>query len=165
MTEMADARRVVAAYPTYPEAEAAVEQLTRADFPVEHVSIAGRGLQMVEQVTGKTGWPDAVIRGMFAGALTGLLIGWLFGVFDWFNPIVASAWLAIDGFWFGALAGSLAGLIMWLIRRGRGDFESMSTLQAERYELLVDEQFADEAERLLAAKPAPQPTSDAAARA
>jgi uncharacterized membrane protein len=145
---------IVASYPSYREAEEAVARLAEADFPVEHVSIVGRGLQMVEQVTGRYGWADALIRGMFAGALAGVLMGWLFGVFDWFNPVVAAAWLALDGFWFGALVGSLVGVIMWAITRKRKEFESIGGLVAERYELLVDDDFAADAQRILAGTPA-----------
>jgi uncharacterized membrane protein len=151
--DMAQKDRIVAAYPTYLEAEQAVEQLTKANFPVEHVTIMGRGMRMVEQVTGKVTWIDNVIRGMLTGALVGVLVGWLFGVFDWFNPVVSAFWLAVDGLWFGAVVGSLFGFIMWLFMRGRGDFASVGGLQAERYELHVDEDFADQAERILSGAP------------
>jgi hypothetical protein len=152
---MAQRERIVATYPNYADAERAVEQLTKADFPVERVTIIGRGMQTVERVTGKVTWIDAVIRGMLTGALAGLLVGWLFGIFDWFNPVVSSFWLAVDGLWFGALVGSLFGFISWLFTRGRRDFGSVGGLQAERYELLVDEELADQAERILSGAPAP----------
>jgi uncharacterized membrane protein len=155
---MAQTQRTVAAYPTYAEAEQAVERLAKANFPVEHVTVMGRGMRMVEQVTGKVTWIDNVIRGMLTGALVGLLVGWLFGVFDWFNPIVSSFWLAIDGFWFGALVGSVFGFVTWLFMRGRRDFASVGGLQAERYELHVDDEFANEAERILSGAPAPAAT-------
>ena len=32
-------------------------------------------------------------------------IGWLFGLFDWFQPITASGWLALEGLVFGAVFG------------------------------------------------------------
>jgi hypothetical protein len=145
---------IVATYRTYREAEDAVGRLADADFPVEHVSIVGRGLEMVEQVTGRYRWADALIRGMFAGALAGALMGWLFGVFDWFDPVVAAAWLAIDGFWFGALVGSFVGVVMWAITRRRREFEAIGGVRAERYELQVDDDFAAEAQRILAGTPA-----------
>jgi hypothetical protein len=95
---------------------------------------------------------------MLTGALVGLLVGWLFGVFDWFTPIVSAFWLAVDGFWFGALVGSLFGFITWLFMRGRRDFGSVGGLQAERYELHVDGEVADEAERILSGAAAPAAT-------
>jgi uncharacterized membrane protein len=162
---MAQRDRIVAEYPTYADAEQAVERLTKANFPVERVTIMGRGIQMVERVTGKVTWIDSVIRGMLTGALAGFLVGWLFGVFDWFNPIVSSFWLAIDGLWFGALVGSLFGFISWLFIRGRRDFGSIGGLQAERYELHVDEELADEAERILSPAAAPAAPGDGAGTA
>jgi uncharacterized membrane protein len=162
---MAQNDRTVAAYPTYAEAEQAVEQLAKANFPVEHVTIMGRGMRLVERVTGKVMWIDSVIRGMLTGALVGLVVGWLFGVFNWFNPIVSAFWLAVDGLWFGAVVGSLFGLITWLFMRGRRDFASVAGLQAERYELHVDDEFANEAERILsgAGTPAGAPDGKGAA--
>jgi hypothetical protein len=151
------ARRVIASYPAYPEAEAAVERLTRAGFPVEHVAIVGRGLQYVEQVTGRIDWGRAALQGAMSGAIIGALIGWLFGVFDWFTPTVAAGWLALDGLWFGAVAGALLGLTGRALVRGRHEFSSVGSMTAERFELLVDDELADEALRLLGG---PSPTAD-----
>jgi hypothetical protein len=144
------ARRVVASYSTYPEAERAVDFLSDKGFPVERTSIVGRGLQFVEQVTGRRTWVDAAVRGMFSGAIAGFLVGWLFGIFDWFNPVIASVWLAVWGFLFGALAGSLIGLIAHWLMRGRRDFDSVGAMVAEHYEVMADAEVADEAQRVLA---------------
>ncbi|MCW3014127.1 MAG: hypothetical protein JWO02_1219 [Solirubrobacterales bacterium] len=143
-------RRAIASFDTYAEAEAAVDSLSDRQFPVEHTQIVARDLKMVEQVTGRMRPLDAFLRGALSGAIAGALIGWLFGLFDWTDPIVASAWLAFHGLWIGALVGGTAALIAYLLLRGRRDFSSVSVLSADRYDLLVDEQFADEAARLLA---------------
>jgi len=78
-----------------------------------------------------------------------VLIGWLFGAFDWFDPVVSSAWLALDGLWFGAVVGALIGLLIHASSGGRRDFESVGTMRADRYEVLVDEELATEALRRL----------------
>jgi hypothetical protein len=143
-------RRVVASYSTYADAERAVDRLADQGFPVERSAIVARGLQYVEQVTGRLGLVDAAIRGMFSGAVAGFLIGWLFGVFDWFHPVIAAGVLALNGLWFGALVGSIAALIAHALTRGRRDFASVGAMTAERYDVLIDEDAADEAERLLA---------------
>jgi hypothetical protein len=142
-------RRAVASYPTYAEAERAVDHLADHKFPVEHVSIVARGLKMVEQVTGRRGYLEAALQGLTSGALIGLLIGWLFGVFNWFEPVTSAFWLAIDGLWFGALLGTLFGLLLHALSRGRRDFDSVAGLSADRYEILVDDEVASEAARLL----------------
>jgi hypothetical protein len=143
------ARRAAATYSSYRDAERAVDQLSDRKFPVERVAIVGRDLEFVEQVTGRMNWAKAALSGMLTGAIVGFLVGWLFGLFDWFDPIVSAFWLAIDGLWFGALIGALFGLILHALQRGRRDFSSIAAMRANRYELLVDEQFADEAKRLL----------------
>ncbi|HMJ32433.1 MAG TPA: general stress protein [Baekduia sp.] len=148
------ARRTVASYDNYADAERAVDYLADQKFPVERVSIVGRDLKLVEQVIGRMTLGRAVLNGALSGALAGLLIGWLFTVFDWTDPVVARGWLILDGFWFGALVGALFGLIAHLLTGGRRDFASIGALQADHYDLLADEEVADEAERLIAGLPA-----------
>jgi hypothetical protein len=142
-------RRVVATYTDYADAERAVDFLSDRKFPVNRVSIVGRGLHYVEQVTGRMGYLESALRGALSGALAGLLIGWLFFVFDWFSPIVARGWLIVDGLWFGAVVGALTGLLFHALLRGRRDFASIGAMRADRYDVLVDEDVADEAIALL----------------
>lgn len=142
-------RRAVASYSTYAEAERAVDHLADQKFPVEHVSIVARDLKMVEQVVGRRGYLEAALQGLTSGALIGFLIGWLFGLFNWFEPITSAFWLAIDGLWFGALLGALFGLLLHALSRGRRDFDSVAGFSADRYEVLVDDEVASEAARLL----------------
>lgn len=152
-------RRAVASFSTYREAEQAVDRLADNKFPVERTAIVGRNLQMIEQVTGRMDWGRAALRGAATGAIVGFLVGWLFGIFDWADPIVSAFWLAIDGLWFGALVGALMGLVLYALTRGRRDFASVATMQAERYDVLVDEPVADEAARLLGADAQQQSTT------
>jgi hypothetical protein len=142
-------RRVVASYSDYAEAELAVDRLSDRGFPVERTSIVGRDLEYVEEVTGRMGYGGAALRGALTGALVGLLIGWLFAVFNWFDPLVETGWLILDGLWFGALVGALLGLLQHLLLGGRRDFASLGGMRAKRYEVLADDEVADEAERLL----------------
>jgi hypothetical protein len=142
-------RRAVASYETYAEAERAVDHLSDQKFPVERVSIIARDLKLVEQVTGRRGYLEAALQGLASGALIGVLIGWLFGIFNWFEPVTSAFWLAIDGLWFGALVGALFGLLLHTLSRGRRDFDSVAGLSADRYEVLVDDEVAPEAARLL----------------
>jgi uncharacterized membrane protein len=142
-------RRTVASFPDYAQAERAVDYLSDQDFPVERVAIVGRDLRLVEQVTGRMGYLEAAMRGLASGALAGLLIGWLFAIFDWFDPAIARGWLIIDGFWFGALVGLVTGVVAHALTRGRRDFASIQAMAADHYDVEVDETFAEEAERLL----------------
>jgi hypothetical protein len=142
-------RRTIATFSSYPEAERMVDRLADEKFPVEHLAIVGRGLEYVEQVVGRMGWAQAALRGALTGAITGLLIGWLFAIFDWFDPLVSRGWLIVDGLWFGAVVGTIMGLVAYALTRGRRDFTSIPAMRAETYEVVVDEEFADDAERLL----------------
>jgi hypothetical protein len=139
----------VASFESYAEAERAVDFLADRRFPVERVSIVGRDLEYVEQITGRMTYARAALNGALTGALIGVLVGWLFGLFDWSDPVVSALWLALDGLWFGALVGALMGLILHALSGGRRDFSAIGAMRANRYEVLVEEAVASEAERLL----------------
>ncbi|CAJ61253.1 MULTISPECIES: general stress protein [Frankia] len=141
---------MVATFSTYADAERAVDRLADLHFPVERTAIVGRDLHTVEKVTGRLTWASAAGRSALAGAVTGALIGWIFGLFNWINPVQAAALLALYGAIFGAVLGALMGLLMYAFSRGRRDFVSVSALSADRYDLLVDADVAHEAARLLA---------------
>src|ERR1700742_1825877 len=142
--------RVVASFGTYEEAERAVDRLADLKFPVEHTAIVARDLEYVEQVTGRMTYWRAIGLGALNGAVIGLLIGWLFGLFNWFDPIVSAFWLGLDGLWFGALAGAAVGLIAHALTGGRRDFSAVGGLPAKHHDVVADEPFADEAEVMLA---------------
>jgi hypothetical protein len=149
------ARRVVASYASYRDAEKAVNYLADNRFPIEHVAIVGRELELVQQVTGRLTALDAAARGAVSGAMTGVLIGWLFAAFTWFDPRIASGWLIIDGLWFGTLVGTLMGLVMYLVTKSRRRFDAVSMMQPEYFDVAVDESYADDAARMLLGFPLP----------
>jgi hypothetical protein len=147
-------RLPIAEYDNYSAAERAVDYLSDKGFPVERVAIVGRDLRMVEQVVGRLGYGGAALRGAGSGAVTGVLIGWLFGLFNWFNPLVASLALAAYGLVFGAVVGALFGLIVHALQRGRRDFASIRVTLPSRYEVVVDDEVSVEAKQMLAGMPA-----------
>ncbi|GFE13320.1 hypothetical protein Sgleb_13670 [Streptomyces glebosus] len=142
-------RRTIASYPTYPEAERAVDYLSDQGFPVERTAIIGHDLQLVEQVVGRVGFGRAALSGAASGALPGALIGWLFGLLNWLNPVLSSLLLALYGLIFGAVIGALLGLLLYSMQRGRRDFASVRTMQPSRYEVVADAEVADQAAKLL----------------
>jgi hypothetical protein len=142
--------RTVASFYTYQDAERAVDRLSDHGFPVERTMIVGRGLRYVERVTGRLTYGKAALSGALTGALVGALIAWLFVVFDWFTPLVASGWLIVDGLWFGAIVGALFGVLAHALTGGRRDFTSISRMEADEYDVQVDEELFNEAMRLLA---------------
>jgi heat induced stress protein YflT len=149
-------RVTIASFDSYESAERAVDTLSDRYFPVEHVAIVGRDLRYVEQVTGRTTYLKAGLAGALNGAVVGLAIGWLLGLFDWADPAGSAFWMAVNGLWLGALLGALLGVLMHALTRGRRDFASASYTTADRYDVVVDDPgLADEARRVLAAAAAP----------
>jgi hypothetical protein len=142
-------RRTVASYATYEEAERAVDRLADLDFPVARVAIVGQDLQTVEQVLGKVDPVSAAWRGALSGAIPGLLIGWLFGLLDWSDPLISGLLLALYGLIIGAVIGAVIGLITHAMQGGRRDFASVTLMRPQRYEVVVDDEVADQAARLL----------------
>jgi hypothetical protein len=143
-------RRTIGEYPTYGDAERAVEYLTDHGFPVERVAIVGVDVRLVEQIVGRVNYAGAALRGAGSGAFTGLLIGWLFGLFNWVAPIVASLALAAYGLVIGAVLGAIFGLVAHALQRGRRDFASVRAMAPSRYEVVADADVADRARTLLA---------------
>jgi hypothetical protein len=143
-TGSSELRRSIGSYPTYEAAQRVVDALADRKFPVEHVTIVGSDLRLVEQVTGRL----TVARAALAGAATGAWFGLLIGLVFWIvSPWALSA--VIAGVGFGLLFGAILGAITHAVTGGRRDFASVATLTASRYEVLVDAQYADEAMRLL----------------
>jgi uncharacterized protein YqgC (DUF456 family) len=142
----------VATFASYGEAERAVEYLTDQKFPIEKVAIVGLDVRMVEQVVGRLGWGRAALSGAGTGAVTGALIGWIFGIFSWIHPLIAGLMLAVYGLITGAVIGAVIGLIFYAAQRGRRDFAAVRAMQPSRYELVVVDEVADEAARLLSSR-------------
>lgn len=136
-------------YSSYAEAEELVDYLADQRFPVEQVTVVGHGLQSVEEVTGRLTTAGAMLRAAVSGALVGALLGWVFGLLDLVNPLVASAWLALYGLLIGAVIGGLFGLLAQVATGGRRDFSSIGSVRATSYEVRVEAAVAAEAARLL----------------
>lgn len=153
------ARRTVASYRDYQDAERAVGRLAREDFPADQTMIVGCGLRFVERVTGRATALSVALRAAVAGAVVGAFTGWLLGIFNLVDPLVAAAWLAVNGALLGMVLGAVIGLISYVVTRGRRDFTAVAAIRAERYDVLTDAEIADRAVRLL--QPAPPETSPA----
>jgi uncharacterized membrane protein len=143
-------QRVVASFTSYADAERAVDHLADHGFPVERVAIIGRDPQLVERVTGRRGYGQAALNGATAGSLFGALFGWLFGLFNWIHPLINGLLLAAYGLVSGAGFGALAGLLSHWALGGRRNFSSVGGMVAARYDVVVDDEMAAEAEQRLA---------------
>jgi len=133
-------------FSSYGAAEAMVDRLSDAGFPVERVRIVGAGLHSVEQVTGRLTMVRAALIGVGLGAWLGMLTGLVLGVF-----VAGPAWLTVTlgGLLSGAFFGALVGLVTHWATDGRRDFVSTTALRARRYAVEVDSAHAAEAVRTL----------------
>ena len=146
-------RRSVSSAPSYKDAEHAVDWLSDHEFPVERVTIVGTGLRYVESVKGRMTTGRAAAVGTGQGALFGLFWGLLFALL--FTLDSGSFWgLLAFSIVAGAVFGALIGAISHLSTDGSRDFVSTADTRADRYEVQVDDGYADEARRLLSTMPA-----------
>jgi hypothetical protein len=152
-TDFVSARRTVLSVPTYTAAERAVDWLSDRSFPVSHVTIVGSGLRSYEQVSERVTNGRAALLGMLGGATVGLVWGLLFALFF---SVDAGSYLGVVAYSLiiGILFGSLWGFLAHYATGGKRDFASTTETRADRYEVQVDDAFADDAEKLLARMPA-----------
>jgi hypothetical protein len=138
----------VGSYESYAQAQAAVDYLSDQKFPVEHVTIVGTDLRMVEKVLGRLTTGRAIAAGAAGGAWWGLFVGLLVGIF----ATSGTAWIGtvLTGLLIGLVFGALFGWVGYAATRGRRDFTSVSQIVAGRYDVLCDPARAEEARALLA---------------
>ncbi|MGK2882893.1 MAG: general stress protein [Mycobacterium sp.] len=136
----------IGSYPTYAEAQAAVDYLSDQDFPVEQVTIVGVDLMQVERVTGRLTWPKVLGGGVISGAWLGIFVGLLLSFFSGSSPWAALLTGLVAGVFFGLITSA----IPYSMARGTRDFSSTMQLVAGRYDVLCDPQNAEKARDLLA---------------
>ncbi|WP_258063158.1 MULTISPECIES: general stress protein [unclassified Rathayibacter] len=136
---------ILATFDTYQEAQAAVDVLARADFPVRQLAIIGNELKSVERVTGKLTWGRVALAGAASGAWLGVFLGLLLIIF---SPTTEFSFL-IAAVLLGAGFGMLFGLASYAVNRRRRDFTSTMQVIATSYSVLVDPEVVNRARNLL----------------
>jgi len=139
--------QVVGTYDTYLEAQRAVDFLSDKQFPVQHVSIVGSDLRMVENVLGRLTRGRAAAAGAASGAWFGLFVGVLLSAFadDGTNIF----WLIVSAILYGAVFGAVFGFVGHTMSGGRRDFTSRSKIVASSYEVRCTWAEADRAREVL----------------
>jgi hypothetical protein len=135
----------VATFPNYALAQRAVDYLSDNQFPVQHTTIIGTDLRLVERVLGRMTIGRAALLGAGSGTWLGLLIGLVLGIFS------SSGWwrIVLTGLVLGALWGAVFGAFAHAMTGGQRDFASRSMITAGQYAVTVDAEFADQAQQLL----------------
>ena len=153
-------RPVLARFDTYADAQAAVDALSDAGFPVQNVAIVGVDLRLVESVLGRWSVGRSALSGMSTGAWFGIMIGLFVSVIGIEEGQRDLGSLMVLGLLYGAAFGIVYGLVSYGLTRGRRDFVSRQALQATRYDLLCDAAVIGRARQMLgvaAAWPPPPP--------
>ncbi|MCV7174725.1 general stress protein, partial [Mycolicibacterium sphagni] len=96
----------IGSYPTYAEAQRAVDYLSDQEFPVQQVTIVGVDLMQVERVTGRLSWPKVLGGGVLTGAWLGIFIGLVLGFFSP-NPWAALLTGLVAGVFFGLITSAI----------------------------------------------------------
>ena len=124
---------VVGSYPTYAQAQAAVDHLADEQYPVGDVTIVGVDLMQVERVTGRLSWSKVLLGGLVSGVWLGVFVGLVLGVF------ADQVWaVLLTGMIGGAVFGVVSAAVSYAATQGRRDFSSTSQLVAGRYDVLCD---------------------------
>lgn len=140
---------VLASYPDYLQAQAAVDKLSDNKFPVQTVAIVGVDLRMVEQVIGRMSWGRAAAGGLFAGAWFGLLLGLFVSIFAVQQDGNNSTKLILFGLIYGAAFGIVLGLLSYMFTGGKRDFTSRSQIIATRYDVHIKSETLAQARQIL----------------
>ncbi|HLT84555.1 MAG TPA: general stress protein [Phototrophicaceae bacterium] len=135
----------IASFDTYLEAQRAVDLLSDKEFEVQHTTIVGTDLHMVERITGRLSYPRVALAGAMSGAWFGLFVGLLFGLLSEGSILV----MLLPALVIGAAFGMLFALVSYAFTGGKRDFTSSSQVVAGRYALLCEQSRVGEAVRLL----------------
>ncbi|WP_324649721.1 general stress protein [Georgenia sp. H159] len=135
----------IASFDTYLEAQRAVDLLSDKEFEVQHTTIVGTDLRMVERITGRLSYPRVALAGAMSGAWFGLFVGLLFGLLSEGSILI----MLLPALVIGAAFGMLFALVSYAFTGGKRDFTSSSQVVASRYGLLCEQSRVGEALRLL----------------
>lgn len=134
----------IGSYPTYAQAQKAVDYLSDEGFPVQNVTIVGVDLMQVERVTGRLTWGRVILQGIAGGAMLGLFIGVLASMVV--SPAQVALLMGVAG---GIIFGVVSSAVPFAMMRGQRDFASTMQLVAGRYDVLCDPTTAERGRDML----------------
>ncbi len=134
----------VGSYPTYAEAQKAVDYLSDNQFPIQQMTIVGVDLMQVERVIGRLSWGKVLLGGVLSGAWLGVFIGLLLGLLT--GNLAQALIAAVPA---GVMFGLITSAIPYAMSKGTRDFSSTMQLVAGRYDVLCDPQSAERARDML----------------
>ena len=143
----------LAVYDDYAQAQKTVDFLSDEHFPVENCMIVGTDLKRIERITGRLTTGRVALAGAASGAWFGLFIGVVLSLFTDENTFAT----ILSTVLFGALFFLIWSLLGYAMTRGQRDFQSVTSVVATRYEVLVEHKVAAQAREVLAKLPGALP--------
>jgi hypothetical protein len=134
----------IGSYPTYAEAQRAVDYLSDEQFPVQGVTIVGIDLMQVERVLGRLNWQRVIVGGVLSGAWLGVFVGLILGFVTggFIGPLLVGLTMGVG---FGVISTS----VPFAATKGTRDFSSTMQLVAGRYDVICDPRTAEHARQML----------------
>lgn len=143
---------VLAEVATHAEAGALVAKLVAADFPPREISILGLDVKLVERVRGRLGYGRIALSGAIAGSWIGMLFAIIFGVgltSSGGESVSFAADQFISAIVIGIGLGIIANIVRFSLSSSKPSYLSASFPVAQRYQVIVPNERATEASRLL----------------
>jgi hypothetical protein len=143
---------VLAEVATHAEAGALVSKLVAADFPAREISILGLDVKLVERIRGRLGYGRVALSGAIAGSWLGMLFAILFGVGLSSSGGDSQSFAAeqfIAAIVIGIGLGIIANIVRFSLSSAKPSYISASFPVAQRYQVIVPNERASEASRLL----------------
>ena len=147
----------IADFTKYQDAVDYVDRLVANEFPAQLIAIVGSDLRTVEQLRGKLGYGRIALSGFVTGSWIGLLFGLIFGNAEATETVLVNNIGA--GIVIGAGVGMLINIIRFSLAKKKRSFISVSSVVANRYEILVPSEKSEEAKKASLAKPPVKKTS------
>lgn len=140
---------IIATFARYEGAQRAVDTLSDSGFDVARSAIVWNGLKRVEYVVGRQTVASAAVKGAAAGAWFAGFFGLLVALFVDTNSFGEAAGIVLSYLLIGAVVGAMWFAFAHWQTRGRRDFASVGTFEAETYDVRVPTNQRDDAERIL----------------
>lgn len=128
---------VVASFPTYAEAQAAVNKVSEAEAEIRGLAIVGNDLKLVERVMGRLTWGKVAFNGMLRGLMFGVFFG--LAIYLLMPESLQSAFILPL---LGAAMGIILAIVTHAMTRKRREFSSVQQVMATRYDIVAPQTIA-----------------------
>ena len=140
--------KVVAVFPRYRDARAAVAFLADRRFPIVRMALVARDMRVMGRTMRSAGYEAAALAGAIPGATAAALMGVVLTMLVSITPAMAGGAIALAGVAVGTVVGVVVGVVLHALSRAERD-AAEPLLRAERYELVAEPDVADAARQLL----------------